>query len=329
MYRALIAGGNLFDAWRDAARPLALARIPPIEVEWIIDGDAAASPPGGSVESPPLPSTDGAPFSVPRTFVDLARMVAVHGDPERFALLYALLLKTLARRDAVLDRDDPLVRKAEAMAIEVQHARFSEAGDPAQAWEALRAEARACRRCPLYRNATATVFGEGPVDAALMLLGEQPGDQEDVQGRPFVGPAGQVLDRALGEAGIDRARVYITNAVKHFKFELRGRRRIHSKPDAGEIAACRWWIDRERALIRPRIVVALGATAAQSLLGRPVTISRTRGMPVMLDDGSQCHVTVHPSFLLRIDDPGRQEAEYRQFVTDLERARAAAGNAQD
>ena len=196
---------------------------------------------------------------------------------------------------------------------------------PASAWAKLREGARECRRCRLHRHANAAVFGEGALDTPLLLVGEQPGDHEDLQGRPFIGPAGQLLDKALERAGLDRTRLYISNAVKHFKFVPRGPRRIHDKPDAGEIAACRWWIDQERALIRPKVVVALGATAAQSLLGRAVTISRTRGTPAALPDGSECHVTVHPSFLLRIDDDARKREEWRTFVEDLIRARQAAG----
>ena len=183
--------------------------------------------------------------------------------------------------------------------------------------EALRAEASACTRCPLYAPATQTVFGEGPGDAPLMFVGEQPGDQEDLAGHPFVGPAGQMFDKALAEAGVDRTRAYVTNAVKHFKYEARGKRRIHAKPNAGEIEACRWWLDQERAIIRPRLTVALGATAARSLFGKPVTISKFRGQAHPLADGSKAWVTIHPSYLLRIEDPVAAEQEYRQFVEDL------------
>jgi DNA polymerase len=187
---------------------------------------------------------------------------------------------------------------------------------------ALREEAMSCRRCPLWKPATQTVFGEGPANAALMLVGEQPGDQEDLAGRPFVGPAGQLLDRCLAEAGIDRLATYVTNAVKHFKFEPRGKRRIHSKPQAPEIEACHWWVDQERMIVKPRITVALGASAARSLLGRVVTIGRTRGQPIELADGSECWVTIHPSYLLRIDDPERAEAERAAFIADLKQVAA-------
>lgn len=191
-------------------------------------------------------------------------------------------------------------------------------------WEALFDEARHCRRCNLYKYATQTVFGEGPLNAPIMFVGEQPGDQEDIAGRPFVGPSGALFDAALEAAGIDRSAVYVTNAVKHFKFEARGKRRIHNKPDGGEIEACRWWIDHERELIRPQVTVALGATAARSLLDKTVTISRVRGVPIRATDGSEVWVTVHPSFLLRIPEEARKREERALFIRDLERIKARA-----
>ena len=189
------------------------------------------------------------------------------------------------------------------------------------AWEQILKEARGCTRCELYKYGTQTVFGEGPLDASIMFVGEQPGDQEDLAGRPFVGPAGAVFDEALEKAGIPRSEVYVTNAVKHFKFLPRGKRRIHNKPDGGEIAACRWWIDQERSLIRPPVTVALGATAARSILDKVVTISRVRGSPIPLNGGGECWVTVHPSFLLRIPEPERKREERARFVDDLRRIR--------
>jgi uracil-DNA glycosylase len=439
-----------FEGWRAAARALALAGVPPEEVDWQVGAGGLF----GAAAPLPAPAP-GAAISVPKAFLALAETAICHSDPERFALLYALLVRLRTRPRALEDEADPLVRRLGAMAkavrrdihkmhafvrfrevedgdglryvawFEPEHhivraasgffarrfanmawsiltpslsihwdgARLSEgpgatradapSGDPieevwktyyasifnparlkvgamlkempkrywknmpetalvgelvagaqareaamvavsqgaiggnaATAWATLRAEAAGCTRCPLYRPATQTVFGEGPLDATLMFVGEQPGDQEDLAGRPFVGPAGQLFDRALGEAGIDRASAYVTNAVKHFKFEPRGKRRIHSKPDAGEIEACRWWIDQERMLIRPPITVALGATAARSLFGKAVTVSRLRGAPHRLpDDGGEAWVTVHPSFLLRVRDA--KEAEYARFVADL------------
>ena len=456
-----------FEGWRIAARSAALIGVPPEGLHWQV-GEAMADLFAGATEPPLPPAPAGAAFSVSRTFVALAETVVLHADPERFALLYTMLVRLRAQPGLIDDEADPLRRRLEGMAKEVRHdihkmrafLRFREIdeagtprfvawfepehhilranagffmrrfatmrwsiltpdasihwdgetltegpgaaktdapeGDPveevwktyyasifnparlktgtmlkemprkywknmpetalvpaliagAQAREAqmvatartapvgnaeaalaaLRQEAAGCQRCPLWQPATQTVFGEGPADAALLFIGEQPGDQEDLAGRPFVGPAGQLFDRALAEAGVDRARAYVSNAVKHFKFEPRGKRRIHSKPNGGEIEACRWWIEQERAIVRPAVTVALGATAAQSLLGKSVTISKLRGAPIALADGSEGWITVHPSFLLRLPDEDRREEEYARFVADLrrvgERARELAG----
>ena len=202
--------------------------------------------------------------------------------------------------------------------------RIEPGGNLRASWEALLKDARKCTRCDLYKNATQTVFGEGPLDASIMFVGEQPGDQEDLAGRPFVGPAGQLFDAALEKAGIHRSSIYVTNAVKHFKFAPRGKKRIHSKPDAGEIEACRWWIEHEHEIIRPPVTVALGATAARSLFGKVMTISRVRGEPLKLANGSECWVTVHPSFLLRIPEEDRRREERALFVRDLKRIKARA-----
>jgi uracil-DNA glycosylase family protein len=181
----------------------------------------------------------------------------------------------------------------------------------------LRQEARHCRACHLWKNATQTVFGEGPRSAQMMLVGEQPGDKEDLAGKPFVGPAGLMLDRALEEAGIDRRTVYVTNAVKHFKFVPRGKIRLHQKPNTPEIKACRQWYERELAAIKPDLVVAMGATAAQSVFGKITPINKNRGRPIDLDDGTRALVTVHPSYLLRLPDADAKAREYRRFVQDL------------
>ncbi len=180
-----------------------------------------------------------------------------------------------------------------------------------------RAAARSCRRCPLWQNATQTVFGEGPEHAEIVFVGEQPGDQEDLAGRPFVGPAGRLLDDILDEAEIDRTKVYVTNAVKHFKFEPRGKRRIHSKPNAGEIRACRWWLEKELALTVPRLAVALGATAAHALLGEVVPVTKLRGSVVDRDDGLRVFITVHPSFILRLPEEVDKRAERARFLEDM------------
>lgn len=210
----------------------------------------------------------------------------------------------------------------ETMMVEKVVSKGAGGGNARKAWEALRDEAAHCTRCDLYRCASRTVFGEGPVDADLMIVGEQPGDQEDLAGRPFVGPAGQLLDRALADAGVDRSRAYVTNAVKHFKFEPRGKRRIHARPNGGEISACRWWIDQERAIITPPRLVMLGTTAIQSVMGKSMTLSSQRGRDLALPGGGVGRATIHPSFLLRMPDKSRADEEYAMFVADLN---AAAG----
>ena len=182
--------------------------------------------------------------------------------------------------------------------------------------DAARAQARDCTACELYKNATQTVFGEGPRDARVVIVGEQPGDAEDIQGHPFVGPAGRVLDRALADAGIDRSRVYVTNAVKHFKHEPRGKRRIHKKPSDAEIDACHPWLEHELAAIDPPLVIALGATAIRALAGHALPILANRGRLLELTPTTRMLVTVHPSYLLRVP-PEAQETEYAKFVADL------------
>ena len=466
-HRVTLAAPDDFDGWRDAARDLAEAGVPADAVVWQVAGGEPDLF-GREREAAEAPS-----FAVPRAFVDLAQSAVCHSDPERFALLYAMLLRLRGNRYAMEDRADPLLDRLQGLAKDVRrdvhkmHAfvRFREVegrfvaffepehhivrhtagffvrrftnmrwsiltpelsihwdgvtlsegpgavrsdapgGDPLEAmwktyyasifnparlkvgamlkempkkywrnmpetslvqplianarirelemidrsvakeglihaleaerriepggnvrssWEVLLKEARVCTRCDLYKCGTQTVFGEGPLDAAILFVGEQPGDQEDLAGRPFVGPAGQLFDAALQEAGIDRTATYVTNAVKHFKFVARGKRRIHNKPDGGEIDACKWWLDQERALIRPPVTVALGATAARSLIGKTVTISRAREAPLTLADGSECWVTVHPSFLLRIPERDRRAEERSKFIADLKRIKARA-----
>lgn len=188
--------------------------------------------------------------------------------------------------------------------------------------DGLHREARSCTACPLYENATQTVFGEGPARASLMLVGETPGDREDLEGRPFVGPAGKLLDRALAEAGIDRQASYVTNAVKHFKWVPRGKRRIHSRPNAREIQACEPWLRAEIALVKPDVLICLGATAAQALLGRGFRVTRQRGIPVESDLARVVLATVHPSSLLR-GKPAERKAEIARFIADLAQAAKA------
>ena len=471
-HRVTLSAPDDFEGWRDAARDLAEAGVPASAVVWYVEGGEPDLF-GSDVPQPRAPS-----FPVPRAFVDLAKTVVCHSDRERFALLYALLLRLKNDRHALDDQADPLVRRLHDLAkavrrdIHKMHAfvRFREipdpdgssrfvaffepehhivrraasffvnrftnmrwsiltpelsihwdgerlsegpgaaradapSGDPLEetwrtyyasifnparlkvgamlkempkkywrnmpetslvqpliagarqrevdmidasvvkeglkhaleaergiepggnlraSWEELLKDARKCTRCDLYKHATQTVFGEGPLDAAMMFVGEQPGDQEDIAGRPFVGPAGQLFDAALEKAGIDRSTVYVTNAVKHFKFVPRGKKRIHSKPNSGEIEACRWWIGHERELIRPPVTIALGATAAQSLFGKAMAIGKNRGAPLQLPDGSECWITVHPSFLLRIPEEDRRHEERALFVRDLKRIKARA-----
>ncbi len=243
---------------------------------------------------------------------------------------------------------EPLIRGAEAASrrmIEtaptlpsLRHERQTERGDMARTATApafngfnrppedlaeAREQAMNCKACPLWEPATQTVFGEGPADAPVIFVGEQPGDQEDLAGHPFIGPAGKVFDAALAAAGIDRSQAYVTNAVKHFKFEPRGKRRIHKSPTMGEVKVCRWWLEQERELIRPKLIVALGATAAASVLGKSVTIRDTRSRLIDLPDGAtKLLVTVHPAYILRLPDPEAQGREQAAFEADMGRVKA-------
>ena len=188
----------------------------------------------------------------------------------------------------------------------------------------VREAARHCTACHLHKRGTQTVFGEGPSDAVIMLVGEQPGDYEDVAGKPFVGPAGKIMDQALEEAGIDRKEVYVTNAVKHFKWEPRGKRRIHQKPNSREIAACRPWLEAELQIVKPKLVVAMGATAAQTIFGPTFRVTRERGKVLSSKLAPRVLATVHPSSLLRQPDEASRQREYEHFVADLRTALKAA-----
>lgn len=238
------------------------------------------------------------------------------------ALIPELVASAQVRMEAMVaaPAPDPNARFAKAMARDVHQDRPDAEATP-DSLAAVERGVQACRRCPLYRDATQGVCGEGPKSARLMIVGEQPGDQEDLAGRPFVGPAGQVLDRALEEAGIDRSDVYVTNAVKHFKHEPRGKRRLHKTPNAGEVQACRWWLDAERRLIRPKVIVALGATAGLAVLGRKPAVMRERGRPLDLADGATGVLTVHPSYLLRLPDAAARDAARAGFIDDLSAVR--------
>jgi uracil-DNA glycosylase len=183
--------------------------------------------------------------------------------------------------------------------------------------ESLRAAARSCKGCDLYKNATQTVFGEGPKDASVMLVGEQPGDMEDRQGHPFVGPAGRLLDKALAEARIPRDEVYITNAVKHFKWIQRGKRRLHQKPSIRQVVACKPWLEAEIEVVHPKVIVCLGATAALSMVGRTVRITQERGKFFDTDSGAAVFITIHPSSIYRLREKDEQEKEFRRFVAEM------------
>lgn len=192
--------------------------------------------------------------------------------------------------------------------------------------EAIPAALQSCRRCDLWREATQGAAGEGPPTATMMLVGEQPGDSEDLAGLPFVGPAGKVLDQALIAAGVARDRTWVTNAVKHFKHEQRGKRRLHKTPDAGEIAACRWWLESERRLVRPRVIVAMGGAAVLALFGRTMPIMKSRGRAIELEGEARGVITVHPSYLLRLPDEPARKAAFTDFVADLRFARSLIGS---
>jgi DNA polymerase len=462
-----------FAGWRGHARKLASLEFAPEEVRWLVGGEG-----GDLFESPApaaLPDLAGRRLSVPRGFIDLGEQVICHRDPDRYDLLYRLLLRLQDEPRLLRIATDGQVHRAEAMARSVRRdlhkmtafVRFREIADaegrpvfvawfepehhildrvsgffvgrfaamrwsiltpegslhwdgetlmrgpgaaksdapredrlepywrsyyanifnPARlkvkamkaempvkywrnlpeaeliapliaasgrrteemvvkaptppperhlrrpaseplpsgdetafaSWEEARKAARNCSRCDLCQHATQTVFGEGPLDAPVLFVGEQPGDQEDLAGRPFVGPAGRMFDHALDRAGLIRERAYVTNAVKHFKFQLRGKRRIHQKPNAGEIAACRFWLGIERDFLKPDLVVALGATALHALTGHRGALGEARGRDLTTPDGTQLVATVHPSYLLRLPDEDAKAREIERFIADLRR----------
>jgi len=218
-----------------------------------------------------------------------------------------------------------LIAGAQAREAQMVNAGAQDFGEAPQSLDAINAGIDACRRCDIGRNGTRAVMGEGPHSAALMIVGEQPGDFEEEQSRPFVGPAGQLLRAHLEKAGIAEQRAYITNAVKHFKFTPQGKRRLHQNPSAREIDICRWWLDGERSLVKPKLVLALGASAARSLLGKTISVQKVRGEPHVLDDGSELWITTHPSYLLRLQDRGRKEEEAK-FANDLRKVSIRLSN---
>lgn len=321
-----------FEAWQTAARRLLREQVEPGEVVWQEQPEAPA-PAGG--ERPGV-------ARVPRRFLDLARQAAGARDPARWSVLYEVLWRLVHERADLLDegtdrqvrrlfalaaqgrREAERAERAAALALEAQGggaAPFVPAGADLAA---LRAAAARCTGCELYRRATQTVFGQGPPDARVVLVGEQPGDQEDLRGAPFVGPAGEVLDRALAEAGLVRAALYVTNAVKHFKFVERGKRRIHQTPSLADIAACRPWLEAELSLIRPATLVCLGATAARAVFGPDFRLLRERGRFLPSRFCPRTLATLHPSAVLRGQDEAEQARLYRMLADDLRLVAAAA-----
>jgi uracil-DNA glycosylase family protein len=311
------------ESWRAAARKLLADGIPPDEIVW-----REAATQGGLFEPEVIRDTPGtADFRVPRAFVELAGAAARHSDPERWRLLYSVLWRLVRTNSDLLssENDGDLVRLrrlAKPILEADLAARTPGAGQfvPKDARELaeLRVAAASCRGCDLYRDASQTVFGKGRETARAVLVGEAPGDQEDLQGAPFVGPAGEVLDRALVAAGLPRSDVYVTNAVKHFKFLRTPKRRIHQTPGTVEIGACRPWLEAELALIRPEMVVCLGGTAAKALLGADFRIMKQHGQ-IFFDTGwaPKAMATLHPSAVLRTEDAAGGERLYEMLVTDL------------
>ena len=301
--------------------------VAPREVVWsqpaevpaaptLFDAPAAVEKPGAREPSSP------SDLIVPRAFIELARAVALHPDPERWGLLYSVLYRfAQGDKDLMLRRGEPdlerLRRLAEETPLMTSAPGAASFVPKTLDLEELRRASASCQGCDLYRYATQTVFGRGPGSARAAFVGEAPGDQEDIQGAPFVGPAGEVLDRALVEAGIPREEVYVTNVVKHFKFVRTGKRRIHQTPGTVEIGACRPWLEAELAVIRPKILVCLGATASKALLGPGFRIMKERGKILKTPWAPKLLATLHPSAVLRAVDTAGQERLYGFLLADL------------
>ena len=315
--------------WREAAKRLVAERVPPEEVEW---RERAPAPSLFDVppKDDPLPAPE---LRVPRSFVELAADVAAADDPERWRVLYAVLWRlTGGDRELMGRKPDPDVQRLRTIAATRggSRSKSSAAGGaepyvPRTSSLSVLAEAvQKCKGCDLYKHATQAVFGEGSPMAKLVLVGEVPGDQEDLQGRPFVGPAGAVLDRALAEAKLDRREVYVTNAVKHFKFTRTPKRRIHQTPNSAEIEACKPWLFKELELLEPEVLVCLGASASKALLGASFRLLKQRGTFLDSKLASKVLATYHPSAVLRADDDAGREKIYGMLVSDLRMAAKAA-----
>jgi len=328
-----------FEAWQAAARELLRDGVPPTEVAWrdtATQLPSAPSPAAAATGQGALPGMAGAPAPaarVPRKFVDLARAVAQHPEAERWPLLYAVLWRLVHEDKALLERErDSQVAVLLRMRQELQHSALRPPVSGARPWIPAGADlatladaATRCQGCDLYRHATQSVFGRGPADARVVLVGEQPGDQEDRQGAPFVGPAGEVLDRALVEAGIERQRCYVTNAVKHFKFVERGKRRIHQTPGPVEISACLPWLEAELDVIKAQVLVCLGATASRAILGSQFRLMRDHGRFLATRFSTRTIATLHPSAVLRGEDEATQRRLYAMLTDDLRRVAQVAG----
>jgi DNA polymerase len=343
-----VAIAPTFEAWQAAARALLREDVAPAEVRWRDDAPTLELVGSSGGEAGPAPGPAQPVTRVPRQFIELAGQVARHSDPGRWALLYEVLWRLVHQsRELLKAGADPQVRRLFALAAQVRREAYQaevaemlqvqDAGPGAAAFvpagaglAELRQAATRCTGCDLYRHATQMVFGRGPADARIVLVGEQPGDQEDLQGAPFVGPAGEVLDRALAEAGLAREQLYVTNAVKHFKFVERGKRRIHQTPRLAEIAACRPWLEAELAVLEPEVLVGLGATAARALFGPDFRLMRERGRLLGTRWTPKTLATLHPSAVLRGEDEPTQARLYRMLVDDLRlAAEAAAGTVSD
>ncbi|HEV8659225.1 MAG TPA: UdgX family uracil-DNA binding protein [Thermoanaerobaculia bacterium] len=306
-----------FESWQSAARGLLREGIPPGEVQWN-DGTIVQSS-LLSLTAPRVaePVTE---YRVPARFMELAQRAAAHRDPQRWDLLYRILWRIVREnRDLLTSERDPDI--AQLMKLSEPTARPFV--PQASSVDALREAVKNCRGCELYKYATQAVFSRGPQNAQIALVGEVPGDQEDLRGAPFVGPAGEVLDRALAEARLERAELYVTNAVKHFKFERVGKRRIHKTPTPVEVSACRPWLEAELDLVRPQIVVCLGATAARSMIGDQFRLMKQHGQWMKTRWSAQTIATIHPSAVLRGDDPPAQERNYAILVEDLGKVASA------
>ncbi len=315
--------------WREAARRLVAQGVPPEEVQW------SERPPARDLfESPARDELSPAPeLRVPRSFVELAADVAAADDPDRWRLLYAVLWRlTAGDRELLGARPDSDVRRLREIAASRGGSRAgatAAAGaepfvPPTSSLSVLAEAVQKCRGCDLYRHATQAVFGEGSPEAKLVLVGEVPGDQEDLQGRPFVGPAGAILDRALAEVKLDRREIYVTNTVKHFKFTPTPKRRIHQTPNSAEIEACKPWLFKELEILRPEVLVSLGATASKALFGPSFRLLRQRGTFLDSTLAPKVLATYHPSAVLRADDDAGRDRIYGALVSDLRLAAEAA-----